>query len=111
LPVIADDSDFPTANLEKGKGRAAISPLVGMNEKRARLFAEGNTQGQPGLLQAVSEWYDIPSAAPYYGSGNNGREQAKPAKGWWQLWEVNADCKEIGGMECYDGIHLAMIEQ
>lgn len=22
-------------------------------------------------------------------------------KGWWKAWDVSADCKEIGGMECY----------
>ena len=20
---------------------------------------------------------------------------------WWRVWDVGADCKEIGGMECY----------
>nr|XP_018998999.1 uncharacterized protein I203_08458 [Kwoniella mangroviensis CBS 8507]OCF62460.1 hypothetical protein I203_08458 [Kwoniella mangroviensis CBS 8507] len=30
--------------------------------------------------------------------------------GWWKLWDVTADCKEIGEMECYDGHYLAMIE-
>lgn len=21
--------------------------------------------------------------------------------GWWKAWDVSADCREIGGMECY----------
>ncbi|WVR05492.1 hypothetical protein IAU60_002510 [Kwoniella sp. DSM 27419] len=31
-------------------------------------------------------------------------------EGWWKLWDVRADCREIGEMECYDGYHLALIE-
>ncbi|WWC89667.1 uncharacterized protein L201_004592 [Kwoniella dendrophila CBS 6074] len=31
-------------------------------------------------------------------------------EGWWKLWDVTADCKEIGEMECYDGHYLALIE-
>jgi len=47
---------------------------------------------------------------------------------WWRVWDVRADCREIGGMECYgmspvlafpfwlsglpsDGYHLALIQQ
>lgn len=30
---------------------------------------------------------------------------------WWKVWDVKADCIEIGSMECYEGYHLAMIEQ
>jgi hypothetical protein len=45
---------------------------------------------------------------------------------WWRAWEVSAECREIGGMECYgtsplwpfrdrtdsiDGYNLALIEQ
>ncbi|OWZ63789.1 hypothetical protein AYX14_06643 [Cryptococcus neoformans] len=30
--------------------------------------------------------------------------------GWWKLWEVRAECSEIGEMECYDGYRLAMID-
>ena len=29
----------------------------------------------------------------------------------WKLWEVGAECKEIGGLECYDGYHVGLIEQ
>ncbi|WVQ77126.1 hypothetical protein IAR50_006809 [Cryptococcus sp. DSM 104548] len=36
---------------------------------------------------------------------------SKGAEGWWRLWEVRADCREIGEMECYDGYHLAMVDQ
>jgi hypothetical protein len=21
--------------------------------------------------------------------------------GWWKVWDVRAECREIGGMECY----------
>ncbi|WWD00988.1 hypothetical protein V866_007926 [Kwoniella sp. B9012] len=35
---------------------------------------------------------------------------SKTYDGWWKLWNVTADCKEIGEMECYDGHYLAMIE-
>ncbi|WVQ69676.1 uncharacterized protein L199_007896 [Kwoniella botswanensis] len=35
---------------------------------------------------------------------------SKTYDGWWKLWDVTADCKEIGEMECYDGHYLAMIE-
>ncbi|WWD09734.1 hypothetical protein V865_007862 [Kwoniella europaea PYCC6329] len=35
---------------------------------------------------------------------------SKTYDGWWKLWDVTADCKEIGEMDCYDGHYLAMIE-
>ncbi|ORY30029.1 hypothetical protein BCR39DRAFT_530729 [Naematelia encephala] len=38
-------------------------------------------------------------------------QEGKNDGDWWKLWDVGAECKEIGGMECYDGCHLAMIEQ
>jgi hypothetical protein len=22
-------------------------------------------------------------------------------RGWWRVWDISADCREIGGMECY----------
>ncbi|WWC69071.1 uncharacterized protein I206_103007 [Kwoniella pini CBS 10737] len=34
----------------------------------------------------------------------------KVYKGWWKLWDITAECKEIGEMECYDGHYLALIE-
>jgi len=40
------------------------------------------------------EWFGLP-----------GQNQEKTLKhnndGWWRLWDVSADCREIGGMECY----------
>lgn len=60
----------------------------------------------------------------WLGEERNGDELQM--EGWWRVWDVEADCKEIGGMECYgehspaagyqadfkvDGCHLAMIEQ
>jgi hypothetical protein len=33
------------------------------------------------------------SAASKEGEGNK--------SGWWKAWDVSADCREIGGMECY----------
>lgn len=58
-------------------------------------------------------------------------EERRDDVGWWKAWDVSADCREIGGMECYgeranpivlpipapafanvsDGYHLALIEQ
>ena len=29
------------------------------------------------------------------------KARAKEDERWWRLWDVSADCKEIGGMECY----------
>lgn len=29
----------------------------------------------------------------------------------WNLWKVGAECREIGGVECYNGYHMGMIEQ
>ncbi|WVQ92306.1 hypothetical protein IAS59_006115 [Cryptococcus gattii] len=36
----------------------------------------------------------------------------RDGSGWWRLWEVRAECSEIGEMESYevDGYHLAMID-
>lgn len=28
-------------------------------------------------------------------------EVNKDKRGWWKVWDVRADCREIGGMECY----------
>ncbi|KAK4689104.1 coatomer subunit zeta, partial [Tremellales sp. Uapishka_1] len=53
---------------------------------------------------ALSTWYGLDERKE--GEG----DERKLGK-WWKLWEVSAECKEMGGMECYDGQHLAMIEQ
>lgn len=31
--------------------------------------------------------------------------------GWWKLWDVSAECRDIGCMECYEGYHIALIDQ
>lgn len=30
--------------------------------------------------------------------------------GWWKLWDVTAECRDIGCMECYEGYHIALID-
>jgi hypothetical protein len=36
----------------------------------------------------------------WYGMGTE-REDRQDDNGWWKAWDVSADCREIGGMECY----------
>lgn len=82
--------------LDKGKMRAR-------NERLARIGlgpSAAPVKKTKSFSSAIAEWYGFVSSAP---------TDADVA--WWKLWEVNADCKEIGGMECYDGFHLALIEQ
>lgn len=72
-----------------------------------------------GKLAAEEEWlglqYDEDAVSPRaemrktQEAGLAAREGG--ADGWWRLWDVSAECHEIGGMECYDGYHMAMIEQ
>lgn len=95
-------------NLEKGKGRAEPVSWDEKSSKQNDASHERREHGRGGLLGAISKWYGFGSSGSEQdgGGGRSGRRD-----GWWQLWEVNADCREIGGMECYDGIHLAMIEQ
>jgi hypothetical protein len=63
------------------------------------------------------------------GPGGRNQDDDWSNKHWWRLWDVRADCREIGTMECYgeiwllainlsgrlnqmpDGYHIAMIEQ
>lgn len=28
-------------------------------------------------------------------------DEGESAERWWKVWDVRADCREIGGMECY----------
>nr|XP_031861029.1 uncharacterized protein CI109_003389 [Kwoniella shandongensis]KAA5528101.1 hypothetical protein CI109_003389 [Kwoniella shandongensis] len=59
------------------------------------------------------EWLGLPlkqHARQDSSTDEESEDKGDDAAGWWRLWDVRADCKEIGEMECYDGYHLAMIE-
>ncbi|KAK8869475.1 hypothetical protein IAR55_000039 [Kwoniella newhampshirensis] len=60
------------------------------------------------------EWLGLPLKQGGRGASlieeDNLSDGEEDEDGWWKLWDVRADCKEIGEMECYDGYHLAMIE-
>lgn len=38
------------------------------------------------------------------------RRKADP-NGWWKLWDVSAECRDIGCMECYGGWHSIVFMQ
>ncbi|WWC60703.1 uncharacterized protein I303_103279 [Kwoniella dejecticola CBS 10117] len=64
-------------------------------------------QPAQGLRTAQDSASDLSSQ-----TRNRGGEPHKRTgyQGWWKLWDITAECKEIGEMECYDGHYLAMIE-
>ncbi len=39
--------------------------------------------------------------------GQEKNDEQDACEGWWKVWDVCADCKEIGGMECYGELVLA----
>lgn len=115
---------------EKGKGKAGFKPHIELpySTPGMRFVPPDLTQHhhQPdsvigsavrtpwNLVKAVAGWYGIPFkkvAGLLVPAEGNVHDESRASEAWWKLWEVNADCKEIGGMECYDGYHLALIEQ
>lgn len=60
-------------------------------------------------LGAEEEWLGLDPAVSV--SKAHKHRPTEHEEGWWKLWDVSADCREIGGMECYDGYHLALIDQ
>jgi hypothetical protein len=47
------------------------------------------------VVDPVDEW--LASSAPIIHRNSN-------ADGWWKLWDVSAECRDIGCMECYGEI-------
>lgn len=78
----------------KGKGRD-----ISASEKK------GNSKGKGKASKPEKMELGNFKAEEVSGGG------ARKGKDKWKLWEVGAECLEIGGMECYDGHHLGMIEQ
>ncbi|WVQ86174.1 hypothetical protein IAT38_008342 [Cryptococcus sp. DSM 104549] len=75
--------------------------LMGLEEPRP---GGGKVSG----LGEEEEWLGLPQRGETAGKRETGTGERK--EGWWRLWEVTADCREIGEMECYDGVRLAMID-
>lgn len=44
-------------------------------------------------------------------SGHGVMRRSNQDDGWWKLWDVSAECRDIGCMECYEGYHIALIDQ
>jgi hypothetical protein len=53
-------------------------------------------------VDPVDEW--LAASGPVIHRNNN-------TDGWWKLWDVSAECRDIGCMECYEGYHIALIDQ
>jgi hypothetical protein len=72
-----DVKDVEAGKLEKGKDKA-LGPSVEIIDR----FDRGGMES--GSVDEKDE-----------------KETRKGSEGWWRLWDVRADCKEIGTMECY----------
>lgn len=102
--------------------------LLGNEEREGERDVRDVEQGQVDLKgkkkMVEDEWYGL-SPEP---EDKNGDEESAVAKDgrWFRVWDVSADCREIGNMESYgeldnsakkskadvsDGYQLAMIEQ
>ncbi|WVW82668.1 hypothetical protein I302_104679 [Kwoniella bestiolae CBS 10118] len=106
--TLLDNSDDPHSDLHIStkEGKSKMSNTVSLPKspgEEERLLGLGLGMGadnhQPKKTHLDSATKDRMS--------NDG---SKNYEGWWKLWDVTADCKEIGEMECYDGHYLAMIE-
>jgi hypothetical protein len=65
-----------------------------------------NARDKRAVVDPIDEW--LASSGQHHGSvmhRNNADE------GWWKLWDVSAECRDIGCMECYEGYHIALIDQ
>ena len=65
---------------------------------RNRLAGVDEVESAKGK-ELEEEWLGI-EPGRYEGRAGQG-EADEEREGWWRLWDVGADCKEIGGMECY----------
>jgi hypothetical protein len=89
-----DEESAGTCTDVKGKGKGkGKEKAVGGTDKGGRSRREGGDASEKMEM-------DVEMAL----RRREGRDR-------WKLWEVRAECLEIGGMECYDGYHLGMIEQ
>jgi hypothetical protein len=64
-----------------------------------------NARDKRAVVDPIDEW--LASSGQHHGSvmhRNNADE------GWWKLWDVSAECRDIGCMECYEGYHIALID-
>lgn len=102
---------------------ALRSKLLGVDDstdiERSALPLKGNKGKEKAQEVGEPVWFGMDTP----------REERREDQGWWKAWDVSADCREIGGMECYgkltlcltphcfaklmslDGYHLALIEQ
>lgn len=66
--------------------------------------AKGGLKGKEKALPyqtGEAEWYGLEMPTLQRTSSGQGEDEVDDKKGWWKAWDVSADCKEIGGMECY----------
>lgn len=99
----------PTALISHAKG--ILSAIYGTSARGvgAQSVEKSMTPAAKGKskLAAEEEWLGLPFEAK--AALTRSEHPSNTTK--WRLWDVSAECREIGGMECYDGYHLAMIEQ
>jgi hypothetical protein len=76
----------------------------------AKALKQKDIKGK-GKMVLEEDWLGLPSLDPAT-EILRARKVAEKREGqWWKLWDVSADCTEIGEMECYDGYHMALIQQ
>ncbi|BEJ12309.1 hypothetical protein CspHIS471_0207690 [Cutaneotrichosporon sp. HIS471] len=64
-----------------------------------------NARDKQSASDPIDEW--LASSGQHHGSVMN---RSNTDDGWWKLWDVSAECRDIGCMECYEGYHIALID-
>lgn len=62
-----------------------------------------SAKGKQPAVDPVDQWLATSNNAIDHRNYNS--------DGWWKLWDVSAECRDIGCMECYEGYHIALIDQ
>lgn len=78
--------------------------ILGNNELRHEELELERPESKPsakGKERAWSEELGLGLGSSESGHGEIDRIRGEGKGKWWRAWEVSADCREIGGMECY----------
>jgi hypothetical protein len=83
--------------------------LIGLDDHGGDIEAASEGKSLKGKNKSSEEWLGYGARQDTEMVMRDGARTSDSA--WWRIWDVTADCTDIGGMECYDGYHLALIEQ